>query len=64
MEEQGAETGWKCPPHWWIVDSYNVGRCKYCPAVKDFGQQLKRYFARFGQPLPWYGDIERKALRR
>ena len=26
----------QCPPHWWIIDSYNVGHCKFCPAVKDF----------------------------
>lgn len=24
--------------HHWIIDSENVGRCKYCPAVKDFGK--------------------------
>ncbi len=53
----------KCPPHFWIIDSNDVGRCKFCPAVKDFGKQLKRYFAR-GKPSPWHGDIERKALKR
>ncbi|GAI83885.1 unnamed protein product [marine sediment metagenome] len=26
----------KCPPHWWVIDSEGIGRCKYCPAVKDF----------------------------
>ncbi|MBA7711299.1 hypothetical protein ES703_120257 [subsurface metagenome] len=63
MEEQGAEQEWKCPPHWWIVDSYNVGRCKYCPAVKDFGKELARYFAKH-KPPPWCGDIrERRAGR-
>ena len=24
--------------HHWIIDSENVGHCKYCPAVKDFGK--------------------------
>ena len=42
MEERGAEGEWKCPPHFWIIDSQNVGRCKYCPAVKDFGK-LQRH---------------------
>ena len=31
----------KCPPHHWILDENNIGRCKYCPAVKDFGALLK-----------------------
>jgi len=32
----------KCPPHHWIINSENVGHCKYCPAVKDFGELLRR----------------------
>jgi hypothetical protein len=27
-----------CPPHYWLVDSENVGKCKYCGQVKDFGE--------------------------
>jgi len=27
--------------HYWITDSRNVGRCKYCPAVKDFSALLR-----------------------
>jgi len=23
--------------HHWVIDEFNVGRCKKCPAVKDFG---------------------------
>ena len=23
--------------HHWVIDEHNVGRCKNCPAVKDFG---------------------------
>ena len=42
MEAQGAEGEWKCPPHFWKIDSYNVGRCKYCPAVEDFGKLLRK----------------------
>lgn len=37
-----TETRWKCPPHFWIIDAENVGRCKYCPAVKDFGKLLRK----------------------
>lgn len=25
-----------CPPHHWLLDRDNVGRCQKCPAVKDF----------------------------
>jgi len=28
--------------HHFIIDSENVGRCKYCPAVRDFGRLLQR----------------------
>ena len=28
--------------HYWIVDNWNVGRCWYCGAVKDFGALLLR----------------------
>jgi len=33
----------KCPPHYWVIDSQNVGRCKYCHAVKDFGELQKKH---------------------
>jgi len=32
----------KCPPHYWMANSENVGHCIYCPAVKDFGELLRR----------------------
>ena len=32
----------KCPPHYFVLDSDNVGRCKYCPEVRDFGKSLRR----------------------
>ena len=28
--------------HYWIIDSENVGRCRYCPEVRDFGRLLQR----------------------
>ena len=32
----------KCPPHHWIINSSNVGRCRDCPEVRDFGMLLQR----------------------
>lgn len=28
--------------HHWVIDELNVGRCKKCPAVKDFGALLNK----------------------
>ena len=28
--------------HHWIIDEFNVGRCKNCPAVRDFGTLQKK----------------------
>jgi len=42
----------KCPPHHFIIDSGNVGHCKYCPEVRDFGELLVRegqYFKKAGR---------------
>ena len=39
-----------CPPHYWLIDSGNVGRCKYCGEVKDFGELHKEFVAKvYGQ---------------
>ncbi len=32
----------KCPPHHFIIDSDNVGCCRYCGEVRDFGRLLQR----------------------
>ena len=32
----------KCPPHHFIVDSNDVGRCIYCPEVRDFRKLQRR----------------------
>lgn len=32
----------KCPPHYWIIDSDNVGHCRYCGEVRGFGELLRR----------------------
>lgn len=28
--------------HHWIINSENVGRCKHCPEVRDFGELLRK----------------------
>ena len=28
--------------HHWLLDSENVGHCKFCPEVRDFGRLLQR----------------------
>jgi len=28
--------------HYWLIDSNNVGRCRYCGEVRDFGKSLMR----------------------
>jgi len=32
----------KCPPHHFIINSQNVGVCRDCPEVRDFGRLLQR----------------------
>jgi len=32
----------KCPPHYWIIDSHDVGHCRFCPAVCDFGKLQRK----------------------
>ena len=31
-----------CPPHYFMINSENVGHCKYCPEVRDFNSLLRR----------------------
>ena len=31
-----------CPPHVWVIDEHNVGRCRECGAVRDFGALQER----------------------
>ena len=31
----------ECPPHHFIINSVNVGICKYCPEERDFGQHFR-----------------------
>ncbi|MBA7684352.1 hypothetical protein ES703_92746 [subsurface metagenome] len=32
----------ECPPHLFLINSENVGHCKYCGEVRDFGRLLQR----------------------
>jgi len=32
----------KCPPHYFIIDLDNVGHCKYCSEVRDYGKLLRK----------------------
>ncbi|KKN59513.1 hypothetical protein LCGC14_0541270 [marine sediment metagenome] len=32
----------KCPPHYFIVGSDNIGHCKYCPEERNFMELLRR----------------------
>lgn len=41
--------------HYWILDNKDVGRCRYCGAVKDFGVLLRK-FERLSQPLSIRND--------
>lgn len=46
--------------HHWIVDNLNVGRCKKCFMVKDFGSMLRRQAAKREQIMR---DIGRKGVQ-
>jgi len=37
-----AKAKHKCPPHHFLIDSENVGHCKYCPEVRDFNRLQRR----------------------
>ena len=30
----------KCPPHYFVINSDNIGHCKDCPEVRDYGKLL------------------------
>ena len=32
----------QCPPHHWVIDNFNVGRCLRCGAVRDFGALMNK----------------------
>jgi len=52
----------QCPPHWWIINSNEVGHYKFYPAVKDFGalrrkesKRLSERHAEIVQDITGYG---------
>ncbi|MBA7567917.1 hypothetical protein ES708_09636 [subsurface metagenome] len=42
MSKVTEEKEGKCPPHHFMINSENVGRCRDCPEVRDFGKLLIR----------------------
>jgi len=50
----------KCPPHHWIVDPHNIGHCKHCPAVRDFGEEQDAWFRRHRLQAILVGHREEK----
>jgi len=55
--------------HYWIIDSNNVGHCKHCPEVRDFGKSLQRegVFVAYNVLGKWLRakcDEERLSLRQ
>jgi len=47
--------------HHWVIDQFNVGRCKKCPAVRDFGALLKKQGADIVQVRLQSGKRGRKS---
>jgi len=51
IQELGDMVKSNCTHHW-IINSSNVGRCRDCPEVRDFGELLVRegqYFKKAGR---------------
>lgn len=44
--------------HYWDINSNNVGLCRYCGAVRDFGKELKKWLSKDLE-----GRLERGARR-
>ncbi len=42
VQQKGKTENRKCPPHYFIIDSGNIGHCKYCPEERDFSDLLRR----------------------
>ncbi|MBA7537408.1 hypothetical protein ES705_29675 [subsurface metagenome] len=56
MEAQGAEKERKCQ-HWWIIDEKDIGHCKYCPAVRNFGKEQEAWLRRHKEAVRALGAI-------
>jgi hypothetical protein len=62
---RNPKTGWfvsslkvsTCPPHYWLINEKNVGCCKKCGAVRDFGKELKKYLPK---SFPYYPQPKEK----
>ena len=53
-----------CPPHHWIIDSNNVGRCLYCPEVRDFGKLLRAEDRRLGVTARRGSEATKRSTKR
>jgi len=60
VEARGVEKEWKCPPHHWIIGSDNIGRCKYCGVVRDFGKELRKWIKGHKQLPLVMGEVSRE----
>ena len=40
--------------HYWILANKNVGRCRHCGAVKDFGALLREESKKLNQ---WHAEV-------
>ncbi len=63
MEARGAEKEGKCQ-HWWIIDEKDVGRCRFCPAVRDFGKEQEAWLRRHKEAVRALGAIGGMRKRR
>jgi len=48
-----------CPPHYWLIDSLNVGRCKFCNEVRDFGKEMAKHLPK---SFPYYPQPKEREL--
>lgn len=57
-----------CPPHYWIIDSQNVGRCNKpgygCGAVRDFGKELRKHPIKSYPYVPQLKEYEWDVVKR
>ena len=57
---------WQCLPHWWRINKYNVGRCRFCPAERDFLalQGKGNYAAEMRQMKELLGEAKKRRKKK
>ena len=66
IQELGDMVKSNCTHHW-IINSSNVGRCRDCPEVRDFGELLVRegqYFKKAGRRGAKVSKVTRNSYSR